>query len=112
MTSTIQDFFKAENLRASPLPALGAGAATVSGFSAGGFMSSQVHVAYSGTFEGAGVLAGGPYWCTHGTLTYLASCTILDNSINMRDIYRQVSKAERARTIDKVRNLTGDKVWL
>lgn len=37
---------------------------SVSGLSAGGFMSVQLGVAYSGTFQkGFGVFAGGPYDC-------------------------------------------------
>lgn len=36
---------------------------SVSGLSSGGFMTAQLHVAYSDKFIGAGVLAGGPYYC-------------------------------------------------
>jgi len=38
-------------------------AVTVGGASAGGYMAVQVHVAHSGVFQGAAVLAGGPYLC-------------------------------------------------
>lgn len=45
------------------LPALGADPAstTVSGFSCGSFMASNLNVVYSETFKGAGLVAGGPY---------------------------------------------------
>ena len=33
---------------------------TLSGFSSGGYMAVQLHVAYSNTFKGVGVIAGGP----------------------------------------------------
>jgi poly(3-hydroxybutyrate) depolymerase len=52
-----------------PLPAYGADpAVTVSGISSGGFMAVQLHVAHSSTVKGAGVLAGGPYYCAQGNL--------------------------------------------
>ena len=36
---------------------------TVSGLSSGGFMANQLGYAYSATFKGIGVFAGGPYMC-------------------------------------------------
>ncbi|MGZ5269632.1 MAG: extracellular catalytic domain type 2 short-chain-length polyhydroxyalkanoate depolymerase [Ramlibacter sp.] len=36
---------------------------SVSGLSSGGFMANQLGYAYSGTFMGVGVFAGGPYMC-------------------------------------------------
>ncbi|HEX3140995.1 MAG TPA: PHB depolymerase family esterase [Rhizobacter sp.] len=36
---------------------------TVSGLSSGGFMANQLGYAYSATFKGVGVFAGGPYMC-------------------------------------------------
>src|SRR4029453_10052611 len=43
---------------------------TVSGLSSGGFMAVQLHVAYSATFKkGAGVVAGGPFYCAEGSVT-------------------------------------------
>ena len=42
---------------------------TVSGLSSGGFMAVQLHVAYSATFKkGAGVVAGGPFYCAEGSV--------------------------------------------
>ena len=50
---------------AAPLPALNVdtGQITVSGLSSGGFMANQLGYAYSATFKGIGVFAGGPYMC-------------------------------------------------
>jgi poly(3-hydroxybutyrate) depolymerase len=52
---------------------------TVSGLSSGGFMANQLGYAYSGTFKGVGVFAGGPYMCAgHSNYTacmYNASIT-------------------------------------
>src|SRR5262252_7503756 len=41
---------------------------SVSGVSSGGYMAVQFHVAHSATVIGAGVLAGGPYYCAEGAL--------------------------------------------
>lgn len=50
---------------AAPLPPLNIDTAqtTVSGLSSGGFMASQLGYAFSRTFKGVGVFAGGPYMC-------------------------------------------------
>lgn len=36
---------------------------SVSGGSSGGFMAVQFHVAHSSVTDGAGIIAGGPYYC-------------------------------------------------
>ncbi|WP_322042430.1 PHB depolymerase family esterase [Paraburkholderia sp. J67] len=50
---------------APPLPALAADAqqVTVSGLSSGAFMAAQFSVAYSHSIAGAGIVAGGPFYC-------------------------------------------------
>ena len=50
---------------ASPLPPLNVDRTqvSVSGLSSGGFMANQLGYAYSSTFMGVGVFAGGPYMC-------------------------------------------------
>ena len=50
---------------AATLPALNIDKSqiTVSGLSSGGFMANQLGYAYSATFKGVGVFAGGPYMC-------------------------------------------------
>ncbi|WP_321900733.1 extracellular catalytic domain type 2 short-chain-length polyhydroxyalkanoate depolymerase [Paraburkholderia tropica] len=50
---------------APPLPALAADASqvTVSGLSSGAFMAAQFSVAYSQSVAGAGIVAGGPFYC-------------------------------------------------
>lgn len=64
-------------LAGDPLPALQASATdtSVSGLSSGGYMAVQYQVAYSGSVTGAGIVAGGPYYCAAGLLfTGVASC--------------------------------------
>ncbi|MGU7782627.1 extracellular catalytic domain type 2 short-chain-length polyhydroxyalkanoate depolymerase [Burkholderia sp. PU8-34] len=61
---------------ADPLPALGADPAhtSVSGLSSGAFMAVQYQVAYSNSVIGAGVVAGGPYYCAAGNLFNAGIC--------------------------------------
>jgi predicted esterase len=52
-----------------------AGETSVSGLSSGAYMAVQFHVAFSSTLRGAGVTAGGPFYCAQGQLTLaLSSC--------------------------------------
>src|SRR5512145_123075 len=41
---------------------------SVSGLSSGGFMAVQMEMAFSKTFMGAGIIAGGPYNCAEGDM--------------------------------------------
>ncbi|WP_175749411.1 extracellular catalytic domain type 2 short-chain-length polyhydroxyalkanoate depolymerase [Burkholderia pyrrocinia] len=47
---------------------------SVSGLSSGAFMAVQYQVAYSGSVVGAGVVAGGPYYCAAGNLFNASIC--------------------------------------
>ncbi len=52
----------------SPLPQLAAtrDSLTVSGLSSGAYMAVQYQVAHSQSVRGAGIIAGGPYYCAEG----------------------------------------------
>ena len=41
---------------------------SVSGISSGGFMAHQFHLAHSQHIMGAGIVAGGPYYCARGNI--------------------------------------------
>ncbi|MEX8518689.1 MAG: PHB depolymerase family esterase [Leptothrix sp. (in: b-proteobacteria)] len=47
---------------------------SVSGLSSGAFMAVQLQVAYSASIKGAGVVAGGPYYCAAGNMMYAGIC--------------------------------------
>ena len=47
----------------SPKPLIDQAAISVSGVSSGAYMAHQLHVTYSDIFMGAGLVAGGPYYC-------------------------------------------------
>ncbi|WP_254503963.1 extracellular catalytic domain type 2 short-chain-length polyhydroxyalkanoate depolymerase [Duganella vulcania] len=60
------------------LPNMTATQVTVSGLSSGAYMAVQFEVAFSQTVQGAGVIAGGPYFCSQGSVliaTTSCSCT-------------------------------------
>ena len=58
------------------LPALGAdpGQTSVSGLSSGAYMAAQLQVAYSRDIVGAGIVAGGPYYCAANNIAYTGIC--------------------------------------
>ncbi len=89
-------------------------ATTVSGLSSGAFMAVQMHVAFSARIAGAGVVAGGPYDCSHGrVLTALNTC--MRTPDGPPDAAALLARAERladAGKIDPLESLAGDRVYL
>lgn len=70
----------AQAARPQPLPALNIDITqtSVSGISSGGFMAVQFQIAHSDIVKGAGVVAGGPYYCAQNDVfkaTTTCSCT-------------------------------------
>ena len=105
-------------LAAEPLPALRARAqeVTVSGLSSGGYMAVQVHVAHSSIVSGAGVIAGGPYYCAQGSLATAsyncmnpAGWTPLPSVEFLRAETEALAAAGR---IDPTANLAAARAWL
>jgi poly(3-hydroxybutyrate) depolymerase len=103
---------------ADPLPALRAQAdgVTVSGVSSGGYMAVQMHVAHSASVAGAGVIAGGPYYCAQGSVfAAFYNCmtpgwwTPLPRTAALK---AQADALSAARRIDPVRNLENSRAWL
>jgi poly(3-hydroxybutyrate) depolymerase len=47
---------------------------SVSGLSSGAFMAVQMQVAYSSSIVGAGIVAGGPYYCAANNVLYAGIC--------------------------------------
>jgi len=91
-------------------------AVTVSGVSAGGYMAVQVHVAHSASVKGAGVIAGGPYYCAMGSVwTAYYNCmtpgwwTPLPRAAFLKAATDGFAASGR---IDATANLSAAKVWL
>ncbi|WP_300449667.1 hypothetical protein [Accumulibacter sp.] len=112
---------------------------SVSGISSGGFMAHQFHVAHSEHVMGAGIVAGGPYYCARGNISdAVAKCSQfalreckqlgLDaqwcGKTNMapknpdeveraaRASFAEAKKQEAAGNIKPLANLRNDKVYL
>jgi poly(3-hydroxybutyrate) depolymerase len=91
-----------------------AGEVTVSGLSSGGYFANQFHVAFSSKVTGAGVLAGGPYYCARGNMMdALNRCMdTINGSPRVEDSQREATRLMREGLIDDITNLTNDKVYL
>ena len=87
---------------------------TVSGLSSGGFMAVQLHVAFSATFKkGAGVVAGGPFYCAEGSVTNATGrCMASPAGIPISTLVNTTNSWASAGTVDPVANLQNSKVYL
>lgn len=86
---------------------------TVSGLSSGAFMAVQVHVAYSSWVSGAGVFAGGPFYCAEDsvagafdTCMYAVFPPNAQTYIGVTDQYAAAGK------VDATGNLTNANVFM
>ncbi len=89
-------------------------ALSVSGISSGGYMAQQFHMAYSASVMGAGIIAGGPYYCAQGgAYTALFRCMAVwwggPPLQHLVQVTRQEATADR---IDDVAHLKNDRVYL
>lgn len=90
------------------LPALNITGDYVTGASSGGFMATQLQVAYSGTFSGAGIVAAGPYDCGQGNVIGFASCEIGSSLPTLEN--QAATWADEGR-IDPISNLQGKPIY-
>ena len=103
---------------AAPLPKLGTDKTevTVSGISSGGYMAVQFQVAYSQMVRGAGVLAGGPFYCAQGAIgRALANCmepSGKDTPPAPAETMATIKQLAKAGKIDAPEHLSDDRVWL
>ena len=99
--------------QAAPLPQLAIDAAqtTVSGLSSGGFMANQLGIAYSSTFKGVGVFAGGPYMCA-GHSSYTACMYNATISAGMLSTMQADINNWSGTAIDSKANIAGQKIFM
>ena len=103
---------------AQPLPGLAAstGDVTVSGISSGGYMAVQFQIAYSSIVRGAGIVAGGPYYCSEGSVRRaLGNCMApsgKDLPPTPDETLKTVGQLARAGRIDPPGGVRDDRVWL
>ena len=85
---------------------------SVSGLSSGAFMAVQLDVAFSSIMKGAGVIAGGPYYCAHGLLINVATCMSGSPTIDVADLVSRTKASAQRHEIDDVANLHEQRIWL
>jgi len=84
---------------------------TVSGLSSGGFMANQLGYAYSGTFKGVGVFAGGPYMCA-GHSNYTACMYNASISASMLSTMQADLNNWSGTSNDALANVASQKIFL
>jgi poly(3-hydroxybutyrate) depolymerase len=98
---------------AGPLPGLSITADYVTGISSGGYMATQLQVAYSGRFGGAGIFSAGTYHCAEDSVVIaLEACT--SPQVIPDDLPGSISYTDRqaaAGTIDPTSNLAHQRTW-
>jgi poly(3-hydroxybutyrate) depolymerase len=101
---------------AQELPALrlDPDATTVSGLSSGAFMAVQVHVAFSDSIAGAGIVAGGPFYCAEGSvLRAISTCMNADgDGPDVAPLLEAARGFDDADLIAPLSGLAGDRVYL
>jgi fibronectin type III domain protein len=106
---------------AQPLPTLNVdiSQSSVSGLSSGGYMAVQFEVAFSSILKGAGIIAGGPYYCAQGnqtTATSVCSCASFGcfgaASTDVPDLIRITDRNAVQGLIDATSNLGNARFWL
>lgn len=86
---------------------------TVSGISAGAYMATQLQIAYSATFAGAGSVAGGPWNCADGTMWKAQSdCMNTPANVDVGAIEKQLLAAEKSKDVDSLDNLKTARLYL
>ncbi|SNR93753.1 extracellular catalytic domain type 2 short-chain-length polyhydroxyalkanoate depolymerase [Actinomadura mexicana] len=98
---------------AATLPRHSISASYVSGVSSGGYMADQLHIAYSGTFRGAGIFTAGPYHCARGNVTTAQLACMNDlYDDNPAELERTARDRAARGSVDPVGNLSGHPVWI
>jgi hypothetical protein len=92
----------------SALPKLDITGVYVTGVSSGGFLATQLQVAYSATFDGAGVFAAGPYDCGQGNAIEFETC---DLGLGVSGLEQQAETWAAQGKIDPVSDLAGKPVY-
>lgn len=93
---------------------------SVSGLSSGAYMAVQMHVAFSKTFRGAGIIAGGPYFCAQDdqdTALSVCACFALacqngQAAQRVSDLVQVTNQNASQGAIDPTGDLANDRVWL
>jgi len=85
---------------------------TVGGVSSGALMAVQAHFAFSDMIVGAGIIAGGPYYCARGDLVWAAAILLDPSLIDIKHLYTVIADAESKGLIAPTSNLAKSRTWL
>jgi len=94
---------------------------SVSGLSSGAYMAVQFEVAHSKIVKGAGVIAGGPYFCAQGSVgtaiavcscTFAPLCRTADGATDVPALVDVTRRFEQNGAIDATSNLSTHRVYL
>ena len=86
---------------------------TVSGFSSGGFFAHQLHVVHSSSIKGAGIVAGGPFFCTTGSnVRFQTSCKANPYLISLQTSLNSAKQLADSNLIDNLSSLASSKVYI
>ncbi len=97
---------------AGGLPRLAVSGDYVTGISSGGFMATQLQVAYSSRFRGAGIFAAGPYWCAMDNVVIaLQSCSSYTVPSNLAALYGATNTFAWLGKIDPTSNLARSRTY-
>jgi len=102
----------------SPLPQLAANreSLTVSGLSSGAYMAVQYQVAHAQSVHGAGIIAGGPYYCAKGQVARaLSNCMTPTSAAQPPSPDQQesmINQLVRDGRIDNPEHLRRQRVWM
>lgn len=89
------------------------GEVTTSGVSSGAIMASQLHFAYSSVIKGAGIFAGGPYYCALGLESKaILDCMTMPINIQINKITNFADSKAKSGLIDPLTNLKDSKVFI
>lgn len=85
---------------------------SISGVSSGAYMAGQVHLAHSSVFNGAAIIAGGPYYCAMGALTRVLGPCMKGGDLGLSGLTEYAQSAAKAGKLDELANLEDDHVWV
>lgn len=97
---------------------------SVSGLSSGGFMAVQFSVAHASIMKGAGIVAGGPFYCARGDVnvaTRNCSCTglfapltceVTPGGTRVRELVAVTQAWANEGKVDPVHRLAAQRIWL
>lgn len=85
---------------------------TVAGISSGGYMATQLQVAYSKAIFGTAVMAGGTYYCAQNDEELWGTVCATGDGVPVSSLVSYTKKQATAGSIDPVSNLSGKPIYM